>query len=318
MRIESEFEPAWWLNNRHVQSMFASFFPYRAKTKIRWEELRYPDGDFTDIVWAGDPDDPVVVLLHGLEGSFNSHYIQIMIDTLVRDGWQVVVMHYRTCSGRLNRLPQAYNGGDVKDIEYLIEVIAERYPDREINLVGFSLGGSLIIHYLSKHSDAPVHAAVAVSTPYELDKSSLYLMTVYHQVLLRSLRKKTKEKIRAGIEMPVTAQDLRQMRSLRDFDRAVTAPLYGYDSLEEYYHDVSVRPMLKHVKHPLLIIHAMDDPFIPPETVPADSELAEKTILEISPSGGHVGFIAGGFARPKYWLQDRIHQFLREDTAQVE
>ena len=89
---QNEFRPPWWLSNRHMQSCVNALFKPAAKTLLSWEQLELPDGDFIDLCWSGPRDAPIVVLLHGLEGSVDSHYIQLMLDALVADGWQVVVM----------------------------------------------------------------------------------------------------------------------------------------------------------------------------------------------------------------------------------
>lgn len=313
MRKDVHFSPAWWLPNRHLQSCFSSIFSYRADVDLRWEEMILPDGDFIDVVWAGKPDAPIVILLHGLEGSVYSHYIQLMLDALVKDGWQAVVMHYRTCSGRINRLPQSYNGGDIRDLIYLIKSITKRFPQLPLYAVGFSLGGNILMHYLARNHDSPLQSAVAVSTPFELSKSADYLVGFYQRFLLRTMKYKVKRKIKAGIGMPVTLAELEQIYSLREFDSKITAPLSGYQHVEDYYDEASCRYLLANITHPLLIIHALDDPFIPEYSVPEATELGADTILELSNQGGHVGFITGDIPwRPVYWVKDRIMQYLNK------
>ncbi len=313
MRIDAQFQPAWWLANRHLQSCFTSCFPYRAKVSVRWEELTLPDGDFTDLVWAGKITSPIVILLHGLEGSVNSHYIQLMMDTLVEDGWQVVLMHYRACSGRINRQSQMYHGGDTKDLNYLIEVLQERHPNLPIHAAGFSLGGNILLHYVANNISAPIKSVVVVSAPYELDKSAVQLSMFYQRIILRSMKRKVTKKIKRGMEMPITRAELKHIKNLREFDDAVTAPLYGYKSAKEYYDEVSSRHLLKNIQHQTLIIHALDDPFVPYQTVPNKDELSPSITLELSKGGGHVGFISGGPVpgTHHYWLKDRIREFLR-------
>lgn len=316
MRKQSDFKPAWWLTNRHLQSCFSSILPYRARITLDWEELILPDGDFIDVAWAGPEDRPLIILLHGLEGSVNSHYIQLMIDSLVAHGWRLAVMHYRTCSGRINRLPQSYNGGDVTDLSYFMNILRERFPNKTFYAIGFSLGGNLLMHYLAKHPKPPIRAAIAVSIPYEMNKSADHLPSFYQHVLLRSMKAKVFEKIKLGYQMPVSLRQLKSISNLRQFDTMITAPLYGYPTVEHYYEAASCRYILKFIQQPTLILHALDDPFVPPETVPFAHELSSYTILEVSNKGGHVGFIAGGTPlQPRYWLQLRILQYLRNNTS---
>lgn len=311
--VNTKFKPPWWLKNRHLQSCFNSFFQPRSHTLLSWEQLELPDGDFIDLCWAGPKEAPIIVLLHGLEGSVNSHYIQMMLDSLVDTGWQVVVMHFRTCSGRLNRLPRAYHAGETGDFSYLIQVLVSRHPGKEISAIGFSLGGNVLLHYLAKNPKAPLLRAVAISVPFELNKCSDYLAQFYHWNMLRTMKRKAVAKIKAGYDMPINRYELSTIDNFRHFDDRVTAPLHGFSGADEYYEKVTVRHHLKAIRHPTLIIHALDDPLVPEDCVPNEDELSDKIILDVSKKGGHVGFVQGMIPwRPKYWLKDRILDFINQ------
>lgn len=313
MANATSFNPPWWLCNRHLQSCYGSIFGVKSEVNLRWEELLTPDNDFVDICWGGQPDKPIVVLLHGLEGSVHSHYIQAMVETLEQCGWQFVVLNYRTCSGRLNRLPQGYHGGDTRDLTHLINVIKIRHPHLPIAAVGFSLGGNILMQYLVQQPNAPLVAAVSISTPFDLGKAADYLSPFYQRVLLRSMKHKVITKIKLGYQFSVGVDQVDNITSLREFDSLITAPLFGFSSVDEYYHGVSCGTVLHRIKHPTLIMHALDDPFIPPDSVPKDHQLSLSTILEITEKGGHVGFIRGGTPwRPEYWFEERVPRFLRE------
>lgn len=307
------FKPPWWLSNRHFQSCFSTLFPHEAKALVRWEEINLPDGDFIDVVWAGPEHRPLVLLLHGLEGSYHSHYIQLMIDALVDANWKVAVMNYRACSGRINRLPQSYNGAETKDIRYLINLIHARHGDQAIYAAGFSLGGNLLLRYLAEDPHSSIRAAVIVSTPYVMSKSADYMAAIYQSQLLHTMKEKVEVKIKSGIDMPVTIPQLKKLSTLREFDTHVTAPLSNFQTVEHYYQAASCRLILGAVKHPTLIIHAVDDPFVPEETLPDASEFSPSTTVEMCDKGGHVGFISGGTPwSPEYWFKDRILQYFRE------
>ncbi len=191
----NKFSPPWWLKSRHLQSVYSKVFCYKSSVVLSWEELTLPDGDFIDLVWAGPEAAPIVILLHGLEGSADSSYIQASIEALVAENWRVVVMHYRSCSGRMNRFAKTYNAGDTEDFCYLLEVLKQRYPDDSFSLVGFSLGGNIILHYLAKSNDERIRRAVAVSTPYEMGKSADYLAGFYQRMLLRSMKQKVAQPV---------------------------------------------------------------------------------------------------------------------------
>ena len=311
MRQMDDFNPPWWLSNKHIQSCISAVFPYRTKHKLRWEEITLSDGDFLDIVWVGPKDKPIVLLLHGMEGSVYSHYIQTIIDYIVDHGWQAVIMHYRSCSGRINRVPFQYNARDTVDLEYIINIILDRNGKHPLYAVGYSLGGNLLIHYLADYGYTALTKVVAVSTPYELSKSADYLAPFYHHVILRSLRRKVLEKMAQGIEMPFDKAQLNRINSIRGFDRIFTAPLAGYHSVDQYYQDASSRYRLAKIKSPLLILHALDDPFVPCSSIPRERELSKSTVLEVTPKGGHLGFWSASLPwHSNRWIEERIIQFL--------
>lgn len=306
------FFPVWWLSNRHLQSCFTTFFPSRARVKVTWERLELPDGDFTDLCWAGtNQEGPIFILLHGLEGSAQSPCIQAMLNWLAPQ-WKVVVLHFRGCSGRLNRLSRSYHAGDYGDLAYLMGVLQLRYPRRPLIAIGFSLGGSILLRYLANHPEASLQCAVAVSVPFELQACVDYLSNFYHWVLLRTLKQKTLAKIRAGYDMPVSEKELRRLNNFTSFDNAVTAPLHGFCGAKHYYESASIRSSLKRIGHPTLIIHALDDPLIPAHCVPAINEVSSHIMLDLHQKGGHLGFIEGLVpGGPVQWLKKRIGNFLK-------
>ena len=103
----SQFKPAWWLTNPHSQTLAAKFFRRKQKLVTFNETVELPDGDFIDLAWTEQPKPnntrPIVVMLHGLEGSKDSHYAKGMLTALKNRGWIAVLMHFRGCSGKPNR-----------------------------------------------------------------------------------------------------------------------------------------------------------------------------------------------------------------------
>lgn len=310
--MSNQFKPAWWLPNGHLQSCYTAFFPYKRKSKVRWEELQLPDNDFIELAWAGEKDNPLVVLLPGLESSIDSNSPQVLMDALVDEGWQVVVMHHRGCGRRINRLARSYNCLNHEDLSYLISVLRKRFDGQSISCIGFSLGGNILLHYLHDHSDAPIKAAVAVSTPFEMSSAVDYIPNLYQFRFLLTLKKKTIKKIKSGIVMPASIEQVKKVKTIREHDDLITAPLFNFSSSSAYYQAANCRPILKDIQHPTLILHAMDDPFVPTNTVPGLSEVSSSVILEISEKGGHLGFINGSLpGRPEYWLKERVLAYLR-------
>lgn len=316
----SLFKPARGLANAHVQTLWPFLFRTSHYPPFTGERLELPDGDFVDLVWSESKvNQPLVVILHGLEGSYRSHYVPGLMNQLQHAGFRCVVMHFRGCSGEPNRMDRAYHSGDTEDLAYLVQTLKKREPHTPIFAVGISLGGNVLLKWLGQTgSSNPLVAAVAISVPFQLEISADTLNTgiarIYQYYLLRSLVKNLITKF-AGRTSPIDLQHLARIKTLREFDDAVTAPLHGFDNAAHYYALSSSRQYLNAIARPTLIIHAQDDPFMTPQAIPRADELSPSTVLELSKNGGHVGFIAGSLLRPRYTLDERVREFLTEQNS---
>lgn len=311
----SFFKPARGLANAHAQTLWPFLFRTRHFPPIAEERLELADGDFIDLVWSESKvNRPLVVILHGLEGSYRSHYVPGLLNQLQQAGFRCVVMHFRGCSGEPNRMDRAYHSGDTDDLAYLVQTLKQREPQTPVFAVGISLGGNVLLKWLGQTGNSnPLAAAVAISVPFQLEISADTLNTgiarIYQRYLLRSLVKNLTMKF-AGRDCPIDLKHVSNIKTLREFDDAVTAPLHGFNSAEHYYALSSSRQYLNSIARPTLIIHAKDDPFMTPEAIPRSDELSPSTVLELSKNGGHVGFIAGSLSRPRYTLDERVRDFL--------
>jgi len=272
------------------------------------------DGDFIDLAWCDSNGGPCVLLLHGLEGSLESHYARTTLAAMHHAGLHPVFMHLRGCSNELNRLDRSYHSGATQDLAAVIAHIDGTRGAPPAAAVGFSLGGNLLLKYLGEQGNsARLQAAVAVSVPFRLMDAARRLeqglSRIYREHLMQQLRGSYLRKF-ATRPTPL-AVDVRQLRSFYDFDDQVTAPLNGFSGADDYYEKCSCRKYLAGVKVPTLVLHALDDPFMYPQTVPADSELGPGIRLELSAKGGHVGFVEGPYpGREHYWTDRRITEYL--------
>lgn len=313
------FRPSWWLRNRHLQTIWQSVFSSRVKLETHRERLELPDGDFVDLDWTGE-EGPIAIVLHGLEGSIRSPYVRSTLKALNLHGWQGVLMHFRGCSGETNRLMRGYHSGETGDLDYLISEIRRRYPDTPIALIGFSLGGSVMLRWLSEQGDqANVVGAVAVSVPFVLNNSvermDKGLSRFYQRYLLSSLHRSVRAKLACMPmdELNVNEDRLQKLTTFKLFDDAITAPLHGFRDAAHYYAETSVRSRLKSITVSTLIIHSQDDPFMSKSAIPTADELSPSTQLELTKRGGHVGFISGPIPfLGRSWLARRIPAYLEE------
>ena len=319
----SEFKPAWWLRNRHAQTVYPAL-PWSGTPSVtlKSEVLELPDGDTTVVDWMneGPPADsgaPLLVILHGLEGSANSSYARSLLHAAAQVGWRAAVLHFRDCGDYRNRLPRRYHAGETNDIRYFLERLRTEGHTGPMTAAGFSLGGSVLLKYLGENGvSTPLQAAVSISVPLSLHDSADARTRGFSKVYQFHLLKRMKAAIRRKFDEHTAAFDWkRAMRAttFAEFDDAVTAPLHGFTGKDEYYDRCSSRGFLKKIQRPTLIINALDDPFMSPNAIPPPEELSDSVEIEISTSGGHVGFVAGGVPwRPEYYLPSRIISFLQE------
>lgn len=315
------FAPARWLPNRHLMTIAASLvrFPDRlSPRRTRWE---LADGDFLDVdrLDVRDPEAPLVVVCHGLEGSSRSGYVLGVMARAHARGLAVAALNFRGCSGELNRLPRLYHSGETADLAHAVERLIEERPRRRIGLVGFSLGGNVVAKYLGERgADVPenVRAAAVISVPFQLEgccdalDGPGALARMYRTRFLRTLVPKALAKAR---RFPGALDEARlaRVRSLRDYDDAVTAPLHGFTGAADYYARSSSGPLLPGVRRPLLAISAEDDPFVPGPTLPIGALHGNPHVTAlVSPAGGHVAFVSGPPWDPRRWAEDRAVEFL--------
>jgi predicted alpha/beta-fold hydrolase len=305
---QTPFTPPCWLRNPHLQTMWPKFFRIRPNLLLRRQRIELADGDFIDLTWAGAGSGPVVLLLHGLEGTLRSHYALPVMQALDRAGMQPVFMHLRGCSGEPNRLPRSYHSGASEDLaEVLDRLRANRQPVSAA--IGFSLGGNLRLKYLGESgSSSLLQAAAAISVPFDLGNAARRLeqgaSRIYRFYLLNRLKQSYRDKFSA-LPSPLKVR-LDQIRTLWDYDEQVTAPLNGFAGADDYYHRCSSRGFLRTITTPTLILHAEDDPFTYPRDIPSPGEAGPGIRLAIQRHGGHVGFIEGRFPWRTRCLIDRI------------
>ncbi|MDU0353236.1 hydrolase [Paraglaciecola aquimarina] len=319
--VTSDFVPPWWAKNRHVQTIYPRFMQKRAALNYRKEKLILPDGDFVDLVWAGDVKQSrgLITLFHGLEGSIRSHYSNDMAANLVSQGYAVVLMHFRGCGGEVNLKTRAYHSGETEDAWYFLNWLEQKFPETRKVAMGFSLGANMLLKLLSEQPKQKIlKAAMAISVPFKLDLCSTSInhgfSRVYQTYLLKSMVQNLLKKMRF-IDyknlLTVTESDIKKFKSFKEFDQHVTAPLHGYASATDYYQQCSSINFLADIDTPTLVLHAKDDPFMHESILPEEKDLSAKVALEVSEKGGHVGFMQGAPWRPKIWMHQRANEFLR-------
>lgn len=316
MIIESEFRPTGFWRNRHVQTVIPNVLFPVSKVELRRERVELPDGDFIDVDWTTGSSGPIVIVLHGLEGSIRSRYACNIMRKIHEMGFRGALPYFRGCSGVPNRLPIGYHSGFTQDLEYFSGLLKQREPGTPMAAVGYSLGGNVLLKWLGESPNASrLTTGVAVSVPFDLAVCSEAigkgLSKVYMWELMGRMRRSAMRKF-SKVKAPITLPDIGKLRTFREFDDAMTAPLHGYKDAQDYYARASSKPFLKHIKVPTLVVHSEDDPFMTPAVLPTEAELSPAVTFELTRNGGHVGFVDGPLLKPRRWVDQRITTHLQK------
>ncbi|MFC4698628.1 hydrolase [Glaciecola siphonariae] len=319
----SSFRAPRWAQNPHLQTIFPKYAMRTPNVDFKNVRIDTPDKDFLDLAvcspQAMKQPKAVVALFHGLEGSKKSHYIQHLAYRLQQNGIVSVLMHFRGCSGEINRQARAYHSGETSDAKHFFLWIKKTYPQVPMFAVGFSLGGNMLLKLLGEQQDDTIKAAVSISAPIDLAASSQAInhgfARHYQAHLLSSMRQNLINKMKV-IDMRPNVQlspaDVAKLNSFRLFDEYVTSVLHGFKNADDYYEKCSAMQYIQHIKTPTLIMHSLDDPFMDSRVVPLPCALSDYTAYELSSHGGHVGFMSGSMLSPNLYLPERILNFIQE------
>jgi hypothetical protein len=333
--IGTDFSAAWWLPGAHAQTVWGRLSRPRRAVALRREVLRTPDDD--DLVVDHLDQDATnrsarFVLLHGLEGSSYSVYIQGLLRVIARNGFAATAMNFRSCARDPNRLsrmlmnrrPWLYHSGETGDLDFLIRTLTERDPPTPLVAIGVSLGGNALLKWLGEHpQQRSVIAAATMSVPYDLAAGARQLERgagrLYVARFFQTMRAKTLSVLERFPETrpKVDVPSAMRARTFYDFDNASTAPIHGFRDAEDYYTRSSSLPFLPFISIPTLCINAEDDPFLPADVLIRARAAASLSVeFRVTPRGGHTGFIAGAAPwRAEYWAEELMVRWVAQQAG---
>lgn len=288
-----------WMRGAHAQTIIPALYRRIHAESYHTLLIDTPDNDR---VWAdyypSIMGNKLAILLHGLEGSSQRHYILSLANQLLACGWAVLAWNYRSCGLELNRALRFYHSGDTDDLHTVIQYVGRVYPQyTDVVVCGFSLGGNVTLKYLGERGHllpGCIKAGVAISVPIDLAAGSKRLEQGINKVYTARFLQHLKAKVKAkAIRYPeLDLRPLKRIQTLREFDDAYTAPLHGFINAAEYYSKSSSQYYLEGIRVPTLVLQANDDPMLPPSCFPSSfAEQASYVHLLQSTGGGHVGFV---------------------------
>lgn len=263
---------------------------------------------------------PTLLAMHGLEGSSAAHYMRGLADKALRAGFNAVLLNQRNCGGTENLGPGLYHSGLIDDAAFVIRELAVTDGIDRVVAAGYSLGGNLALRLAGTHSPADLpalRAVCAVSPVLELEECVRALERgsnfVYQWNFVRNLKKRMRRKD-ACFPGRFDVSRLARIRTVRQFDAAYTAPSFGFESAEDYYHRAAALRVVENIRIPALVMTAEDDPFVPVEPF-RDPKLTgnPNVTVVLTKHGGHCGFLAEReeSGDDGYWAERAIIEFAR-------
>lgn len=316
--LENSYHPSLLLKSGFINTVYRTF---TSSKNILYDRVRITtaDHDFLDIDFVHQQTNTLVIILHGLEGSSQSTYIKDVVNYLKSKKIAVAALNFRSCSGEDNLKLQSYHSGKTDDLDTTIRYISQNYKYQNLCLLGFSMGGNIVLKYVGETTqlNPKIQCTMAVSVPCDLAGSSLELSKkrnfIFMQRFLRSLKKKTFQKLEKHPHANIQKTSVENARSFFDFDGAVTAPIFGFKSAPDYWKKNSCKPFLSKINTPTLLINALDDSFLSKSCHPF--EIAKKsTYFNFMPTtfGGHVGFNHPFIGTSEQWLEKKLLQFMKQ------
>jgi len=315
-----DYHPGILLRNGHFNTVYPTLFRKLDELPFVRKNVITSDNDFLHVDCLYSNSRRIAILCHGLEGSSSSKYITGSSSILYENGWDVAAVNYRFCSGTINKQLRMYHSGATEDLEEVVNYFQNDYD--EIALVGFSLGGNLVLKYCGERSvnlNSKIKAVMGFSVPTNLHAGSLNISRrsnyIYQKKFLISLFEKLhlkKKQYPDSIDLEL----IKNIKTLFDFDDKITGPLHGFADAKDYYKQCSCEQFLHQIKIPAAIVNALNDPFLPKECYPTEVVKQNKMIKLITPKyGGHVGFVLG--KEKYYWSEKLILNFLNEKSEIV-
>lgn len=350
MSERGAFRAAWWLPGPHLQTVWGRVVRSRRMVPLRREALETPDGDelvldHVDgsewdsssrgraLAWLGPGLDAAfprrarLLVLHGLEGSSYSVYVQGLLAAGLGLGFRGTALNFRSCArdprdlSRMlpNRRPRLYHSGETGDLDFVARTLREREPGVPLVAAGVSLGGNVLLKWLGEHpGQTLVAAAAALSTPFDLAASARHLETPVGRIYVRSfLATLNRKALDTAARFPEAAAKMDLARALRarsfwEFDDAANAPLHGFEGADDYYRRASSLGYLSCITTPTLCVSSEDDPFLPRRAFErARAAASEEVEFHSVPRGGHIGFVSGSAPwRARYWAESLAIEWL--------
>jgi predicted alpha/beta-fold hydrolase len=321
-----KFEPHRWLRSGHAQTIGAAFVRRRFSLPAGEERLFRVDS-WTQLKgvchWqlGKRKDLPVIVIVHGLEGSSDSNYAWGIADKAWARGFHAVRMNQRNCGGTEGLTPTLYNSGLSGDYLGVLTALIEEGFER-IFFAGYSMGGNLVAKMageLGNLAPKELRGVAGVCAALDLSRCADALEERQNYLYQRHFVRGLMERYRRKCELfpaRYSQNGFARVRTVREFDDVITAPCFGFRDAEEYYESAGAKKVIAKVAVPLLLLTAQDDPFVPFVSFLAAKVEENPQVRFVAPEhGGHCGFVSRWSGTERFWAEERIVEWMEERNA---
>lgn len=324
----SSFEPRRWLSSGHAQTIVGNFLPrpeFQLPTTEETVEVDPSDGSrvLCHCHWQPGPERRerlTVVLVHGLEGSSDSRYIRGIAVRAWAAGMNVIRMNMRNCGGSEKLTPTLYHSGLSADVGAVVEYFARAFDLSRMALIGYSMGGNLVLKLAGEWGRRPPLVAVATVCPaIDLAPGADALHEpanrIYEMHFLRNLMRRFRRKAALFPDI-YRANGIGPVRSIREFDDKIVARYCGFRDADDYYYRVASARVVDRIAVPTLVLCAQDDPFIRLFAETRAHLLANPHItFAESRYGGHCAFLCGSRGNDIHWAEAAVIRYILQVTA---
>jgi len=324
----ANFEPRPGLRNGHFQTIVGNFYPrpeFLLTTEAETVLVDPDDGSRVLCHCHWQPEEVraarlTAILVHGLEGSSDSHYIRGIASRAFAAGMNVVRMNMRNCGGSEQLTPTLYHSGLSSDVGAVIEYFTSKYDLTRVALIGYSMGGNLVLKLAGEWgSRSPLAAVATVCPAIDLAAGADALHEpanrIYEWRFLRGLMRRFHNKAKLFPAIYMTA-GVGTLRSIREFDDKIVARYCGFANADDYYYRAASARVIDRIETPTLVLCAQDDPFIRlfAETRARLAANAHIVFAE-SRHGGHCAFLGTGAGEGIHWAEEAVVRFVVEAAS---
>ena len=323
----NKFSPHPWLRNRHAMTLAGALWPRPAlnsggrlpAVEDRLFEVEPGTQLLARCQWQARPREcATLVMVHGLEGSSESAYMRGLAEKAFVSGMNVLRVNQRTCGGTEALTPTLYGSGLSGDYRAILEELLGRDRLPALYFAGYSMGGNLVLKMageLGAAAPPELRGVCAVCPTMELEACVEAIEgpgnALYQWNFVRGLKARMRRKARL-FPGCFPLDGLERLRTLREFDDAITAPHFGYRDAADYYYRASACRVVRQVAVPALILTAQDDPVVPFRIFEGPEVRGNRQITLLAPEhGGHCTFISRWAGWERFWAEARVVEFCK-------